>query len=56
MTKALLTPRGWVAKYRDRNGRWRTAADGRGNTIECESEELALSVAAMRRSRLEPLT
>ncbi len=54
MTKALSTPRGWIAKYRDRDGCWQTASDGRGNTILCDSEDLALSVAAMRRSRLQP--
>jgi len=55
MTKALRTPLGfWIAKYVGRDGSWITAADGRGNTIRCETEQLALSVAAMRRTRLNP--
>ena len=55
MTKAVPSFAGfyWLAKYVGRDGRWITAKDARGVPLRCASEELALSVAASRRGRLE---
>jgi len=55
MTRAMLslTGKGWIALYRDRNGRWRAVSDARRWPVYCATKELALSVADYRRRRLE---
>lgn len=55
MTKASKIGSIWLAEYRNRDGDWRVARDARGRTLKCETRTLALSVAAYRRRRLEPL-
>lgn len=56
MTKVRKTPSGkFFAFYCGRDGTWRLAKDARGLAIRCETEQLAHSVAAYRRRRLEPL-
>jgi hypothetical protein len=42
----------WLAFYVGRDGRMRVARDARGLPIECETEQLALSVARYRRKRM----
>jgi hypothetical protein len=45
----------WAAYYVNRDGGWSVACDALGRIIQCETEELALSVARYRRRRLQPL-
>jgi len=42
----------WLAFYVGRDGKMRVARDARGLPIECETEQLALSVARYRRKRM----
>jgi hypothetical protein len=44
----------WSACYEDRSRRIRVARDARGKAIQCETEELALSVAQYRHRRIFP--
>ena len=56
MTKAIYNPvkNVWGAHYYSRRYGWRIATDARGYPIECETKDLAQSVAAYRRHRLFP--
>lgn len=42
----------WLAFYTGRDGKTRVARDARGQPIECDTEELALSVARYRKRRM----
>jgi crotonobetainyl-CoA:carnitine CoA-transferase CaiB-like acyl-CoA transferase len=45
----------WLVFYVDRTNEWRLACDALGRPILCETRQLAASVAAYRRRRLQPL-
>lgn len=45
----------WLAFYVGIDGLWRIAKDARGHMLRCASQELAESVATMRRRRCLPL-
>jgi hypothetical protein len=53
MTRAVPYRNKWTAVYRDPRGYWRTVIDARGRAIMCDTEALALSVAAYRLRRFE---
>jgi hypothetical protein len=44
---------GWLAFYVGRENEWRLAHDALGHPIVCDNEQLAVSVAAYRRRRLQ---